>query len=37
MAIEIYNSLHDLNPSYIHNLLSVKEIKYNLRNNHYYY
>ena len=25
MAIEIYKSLHDLNPSYIQNLFSVKK------------
>ena len=31
MAIEIYKSLHDLNLSYIQNLLSVKETTYNLR------
>ena len=33
MAIEIYKSLHDLNPSYIQNLLSVKVTTYSLRNN----
>ena len=33
MANEIYKSLHDLNPSYIQNSLSVKETTYNLRNN----
>ena len=33
MAIEIYKSLHDLNPRYIQNLLSVKETTHSLRNN----
>ena len=34
MPFEIYKSLHDLNPSYIQNLLSVKKNPtYNLSNN----